>query len=734
MRSYASLVQAATRRSAVVLSLLALSSAGFVRAQPSEPVPYVWRNVVIGGGGFVTGLVYHPAARNLLYARTDVGGAYRWDSPRERWIPLNEDIGRESSDLHGVLSIGLDPNDPSRVYLACGSYTNNWAAAAALLASDDRGATWRRYPLPFKLGGNENGRSTGERLQIDPRDGAVLYLGTTRNGLWRSRDRGVTWSQVQNFPAERVTWVAFAPARAANSQEIFAGAGDTTQPAVYRSADNGATWMALRGQPSGLVAHHAAFDAGGTLYVAYANGLGPNDVTNGAVWKYERAKERWTNITPLAPNADAKDTFGYAGIDLDRTRPGTIVVSTLDRWKFRDEIFRSTDSGATWTPLLAPATWDERGYAYVKLMKPHWIGSVAVDPFDGTRAWFITGYGVWGTSNLNAPDNGAKPRWSFAEDGLEETVIDELASPPAGAPLLSAVGDLGGFRHDALDRSPATGMFQPFYGSGASIAFARAQPAIVLRTHHGPARGAISRDGGSTWADFASAPPPAVANGPGAVAIGSDARSIVWLPKGSGAYYSTDGGASWRPSTGEFISGRDYAIDRPTADSVAPNVFYYYDFRHGRLQVSHDGGATFALASLVPLRGGMLQSQPGTAGWVWLPTGAGLFVSKDSGHSFARVPGIEAAYQLAFGCPAREGDPPTIFAAARIHGRSSLYRSVDLGQTWRAIGGEGRDFGWIRTLAADARVFDRVYVGTSGRGILYGDSSEGAVEPAKIAR
>ena len=44
-----------------------------------EAAQYAWDNVSIGGSGFVSGLITSKTEPGLIYARTDVGGAYRWD-------------------------------------------------------------------------------------------------------------------------------------------------------------------------------------------------------------------------------------------------------------------------------------------------------------------------------------------------------------------------------------------------------------------------------------------------------------------------------------------------------------------------------------------------------------------------------------------------------------------------------------------------------------------------------
>ena len=187
----------------VAAFLLAAFIPATVSAEQSGSGPYRFHNVVIGGGGgFIPGIVFSTTEPGLVYARTDIGGAYRFDQDSGRWIPLLDWIGFPDWNLSGVESIAIDPRDPQRVYLAVGTYTNEWASQnGAILRSYNQGRTFQRFDLPFKVGSNMPGRGMGERLAIDPNNTRILYLGTrSGHGLWRSMDSGETWSQVTSFP------------------------------------------------------------------------------------------------------------------------------------------------------------------------------------------------------------------------------------------------------------------------------------------------------------------------------------------------------------------------------------------------------------------------------------------------------------------------------------------------------------------------------------------------------
>jgi photosystem II stability/assembly factor-like uncharacterized protein len=303
-----------------------------------------------------------------------------------------------------------------------------------------------------------------------------------------------------------------------------------------------------------------------------------------------------------------------------------------------------------------------------------------------------------------------------------------LISPPAGAHLISGVGDIDGFRHDNVDVSPVEGTFAgPRLSSTRDLAFAANKPELMLRIGNGgrdlSAHAIISEDGGKTWEALASEPPGG-SSGQGRIALSADGRTIVWaLPRGS-AFVTTNRGMTWTNCEG-LSSGASVV-----ADPVSASRFYAFDAQAGKLMTSTNSAATFeATAASLPVsegagRGGVLAATPGMKGDLWVGSrNIGLYHSTDGGASFTKLNNVGGADALGFGKAAPGKTFPALYLLGSIKQLHAYYRSDDAGQTWVRINDDQHRFGAPDRplIIGDPRIYGRVYLTTGGRGIIYGD-------------
>jgi len=722
------------------------------RAAAATATPaYNWSTVPWGGGGYVDGFAYHPKVKDLLYTRTDVGGVYRFDFIARRWIPLLDGLSHANGDMNGILSVALDPNDANKVYLACGLYLGDWAHNGAILRSDDQGASWAKTDLPFKLGGNADGRGTGERLQVDPNSGNILFLGSNQNGLWKSTDGAKSFAKVGGFPRSDVTLVLFDPASAAKgapSQTIYVGSGEGGG-GLYMSQDGGATFNLVRGAPT-QTPQHAVIGLDGFLYVAFAAGdgksrneLNPSYIVKGSVWKMELQSGRWQEITPIRPVSGGQ-TFGYSGIDVDPAHPGTIVTSTIDRWwPEHDEIFLSRDGGMHWLMLTSvsqhdtsrPAWIQREGAGFTEPGKDRmgsWASDVKINPFNPDEMIYGTGGGVWMTRNLTVAGT-ARVKFDFADDNLEETAVTNLVSPPQGARLLATMGDVGGGGWDDLTKSPpAARLFSP-NASHFSVDVAWLNPAFVARSADTKSYGYYSEDGGIHWAAFPSTPPFSSQDPKGnwrpigPLAISAGGSSIVWSVPREKAYVSFDKGKSWSASAG--WPARSDATLVPASDRAVDGVFYVHDRTGGQILISIDGGKSFTpiIKGIPPVpswQGAELAVVPGRARDLWLAGPFGLLHSADASKPIMSIKAVEEAWHVGFGKAAPGQTYPAVFVSGKIKGQTGIWRSDNEGQSWVRINDDVHRFGDGGILTGDPTEYGTVYVARAAGGIVMGKPAQ----------
>lgn len=752
------------------------ATASYAQGKKPASVPYTWKSVQMVGGGFVDGIVFHPTEKGLRYARTDMGGAYRWNDQSKRWEPLLDWVPYEDLNLMGVESIAVDPSDANRVYLACGTYTNPRTPDGAILRSADRGKTFQRTNVPFKFGGNENGRGNGERMAVDPNDGNILYLGTRQAGLWKSTDRAVTWNKVASFPdvteapppatpsaapptaqaqpgrgfgnrpsrGSGVVFTVFDPASSSKgkaSSTIYVGVSLMGRDNLFRSTDGGNTWQAVPGQPTQYRPNHAVLASDGTLYLSYGTDPGPQRMTNGGVWKLDTKSSEWTEITPDKPDPDGNKRFGYAAVSVDAHHPRVVIASSFNRANGaggEDDIFRTTDGGKTWKAVFGGGgTFDNTLAPYVTRTPIHWLFDIEIDPADSDHAMFTTGYGGWETFNLTAMDSGKPTKWSVMSTGIEETVALELVSPTKGAHLISAIGDYGGFVHWDLDKPNPEGSFEPpLFSNTNGVAFAENQPEVIVRVgrssaHHPGANIGYSLDGGKSWQAPASAPQPT--SSLGHIAVSSDGATWVWAPQRSPVFFTRDRGATWTQARG--IPDNTRVI----ADRVNARKFYGLALFDGQLFVSTDGAATFQGHPLIlpdglPQRGGnrgdnrggqdRIYAAPGKEEDLWLAAFNGLYHSPDAGDvgkTFTRLAGVQEIHAFGFGKAAPGARDAALYLIGVVEGLRGIFRSDDSARTWVRINDDRHQWGLLLHITGDPRQYGRVYVGTHGRGTLYGD-------------
>ena len=710
----------------LILGLLA--GGGMARAQT-----YNWKPVVIRGGGFVSGIVMHPNVPGLMYCRTDIGGAYRWNPANNSWVQLLDFLGYPKNEwsLTGVESIGLDPQDANRLYLSCG-----WLGSGnpnQIMISTNQGASFTRINSPFVLESNSDGRGNGERFGVDPNLGGILFYGTRLDGLWKSVNYAANWSKVLSFPVNTtrngvglvfVEFIKSSGAVGSATPVIWVGVsqGGTN---LYRSTDGGATWTGVaHGAPSNYVPHRAAQDGLGNMYVTFCDAPGPNGISAGVVRKFNLATLTSMGVTP--PTGQG----GFAGVSVDRQNPNIVVVSTIDRWYPHEEIYRSANGGANWTALYANATVDISSAPWVSWhntgpVVQGWTADVKIDPFNSNHVFHISGGGVYSSFDFAA----AQPSFQFRSNGIEENAFvnvgTALCSPPSGGPqLFSVLGDMGGFAHYNLDVSPPdTNYFNPVDSSNSSIDFAELNPNIVVRTYwNGSIRsGLLSTNAGSAWSDFATHPAAADANGPGVIAVSADGSRLVWVMAGHSPYYSTNRGATWNPCGGNVTPTHIWEQPCLCSDRVTPNKFYIYMPSTGVVYVSTNGGATFSAGPTITAWGDSLHTTYGQEGHVWMAACDGLWRSTNSGASFFQMPGVQAAHTVGFGRPNGGVGYPAIYLHGQFNNTWGVYRSENQGATWTRINDGQHQFGNIQQVIGDPKIYGRCYIAAGGRGILYGD-------------
>lgn len=589
-----------------------------------------WGTLKIGGGGFVSGIV---TGKKTMYARTDVGGAYRFNYKTDSWEQLLGFINEDDRGLLSVDAMAIDPTNEDTVYFLCGcAYFSS--EKTVIYKTTDGGKTFTMSDVTdmIQVHGNGNGRQTGESIAVDPDDPNTIYCGgdvyAGDSCLIKSTDGGKTWKTVKSYGdlglfKEQIKWPTWGSNMryALTKDEYFAqngissiyiyggkvyvGASTTGKNSVVVAdvKDDEFTDISGKLDPENFCGRITG-DGNGSIFFAFQGAVQVGSGgTSGSVKKLNAKTGEITDISPLAHLYDFKEKTvvnagkgGYSGISIDPANPDHMVCSTCGLFSnaqlwapwtdehgpcWGDKFFRSEDGGATWreiTPGYSPI-WGQApfadyladgGYDWINDKAIHWVGSYVIDPVNPDRTLSTSGNGVFACDNTWSD----LPQFHFKPDGIEEVVVLDFVSVPGGYNY-SAIGDYDGFIHVTEKDIPA--QYQPNMGSTSAIAYCPADPKVLARTANGDTNntgtGYYSLDGGKTWTAFK----PACTGGKLSITKTKAGKyRIINSSPGGAVSYSDDWGEKWTKCEGITASKGAYTL----VDPYDPSIVYASGAQH----------------------------------------------------------------------------------------------------------------------------------------------------------
>lgn len=690
-----------------------------VTADPSKYVNSDWTygQVMMGGGGFVTGVIA-TNEQNLYYARTDVGGAYRWDNDKQKWVSLSYDTSVDDVGLLGIDGIAVDPNDASRVFLAAGtSYFSS--GKTCIMVSSDYGEHFTAVEVTdkIKVSGNGMGRGNGERIAVDPNDGQIIFCGGRTGGLIKSTDGGMTWESVESFPVKStsnengINGIVFDK----NSKKIYVSVSQKKETNIYVSEDGGESWNPIPENYTDYMPQRMKLDSQGNLYVVYANNEGPWNAMTGCLYRY--------NTDGTAEKLDFPIPNSLGDIVISPNDDNKLIVVTSEVWEeqpngaYGDKFYTSTDGGKTWKDVTESWEFKSTELTWIDNAAIHWCSSLALDPFDDNKILVNSGNGIFECDNIWDDT----PVFYFDAMGIEETVPLDIVTLE-DYPLITAVGDYDGFVHEDI-YSPADRHTEQI-GTCTSIAVAAQNKDVWVKTGGDESGQKIlyTEDGGETWTYIENKPDASKINYKGKVGLSADGEVIFWSPEnGAYAYYTDDRGETWNQIDG--IVGSDVYF---AGDTVNPDIIYACS--SSTVFVSTDKGKTFERKYEAMTNFTRLCVVPGAEGTFYIP-GGGLFCTEDCGETFTLIDTLKKCEAVGLGKAKNDGDPYVIYiwGCPKDSETDGIYMSEDSGKTWTRVNDDYHEFGGYgngKFVSGDMNVYGRCYMSTVGLGLVYCDKIE----------
>jgi uncharacterized repeat protein (TIGR01451 family) len=394
------------------------------------------------------------------------------------------------------------------------------------------------------------GRTSGGAEAISGRIGALaiqpgtgrLILGAAQGGIWTYDTASGTWTaRTDDQPSLAIGALAVAPS---NPNVVYAGTGEGALSGdsyygngVMRSTDGGTTWTNVSGTTfDGVATAGLAVDPTNAdhLYVAIGRGrsgirrVTPPTSTVYGIYESTNGGTSWTL------RKGTTDQFrGATDIDIDPRTPSILYASF-----WGDAMYKSTDAGAHWTPIMSGLPADADFAAGATRF------SIGLSHPQGQSAVLYVGFDYVDKAGKHQPGRV----WKSTNEGASWSQLP------------------GGSGPDAVENYCGV---QCFYDNVIEVD--PTNPDIVYvagQYNYGVGSGGIYRstDGGATWLSLGYDLHPDFH----AVAIQPDAPGHVLIGNDGGVWYSADHGG--RLAAGAPLSAADWQDLNGTVDPATAAV------------------------------------------------------------------------------------------------------------------------------------------------------------------
>jgi photosystem II stability/assembly factor-like uncharacterized protein len=146
--------------------------------------PFAWRLARASDGTLY--LVIARRSEDGSIGNTGDGALYRSSDQAEHWAPVALPEG-----TNGPNGLAVDPNDPSRLYLAAWARNSGMHGdGGGIFQSQDAGKTWKQVL--------DKDRHVYD-VVIDPKNSKSLYAAGFESSAWRSTDAGEHWKRIPGY-------------------------------------------------------------------------------------------------------------------------------------------------------------------------------------------------------------------------------------------------------------------------------------------------------------------------------------------------------------------------------------------------------------------------------------------------------------------------------------------------------------------------------------------------------